>query len=50
MAKPKEDAYLDPEAKKSIDQIVDGLRRYLLLLVKNRTTHRERQAKGERRK
>jgi len=48
MAKPQED--LDPEAQESIDQIVEGLRRYLMLLVKDRATHREVQSKGERRK
>jgi hypothetical protein len=34
MAKPKKDFVLDPEVEASIDQIADGLRTYLRLLLK----------------
>jgi hypothetical protein len=37
MSKPKEKYVLDPEAEASIEQIAEGLRRYLrLLLVKEK--------------
>jgi hypothetical protein len=50
MAKRKDDFVLDPEAKESIDQIVEGLRRYLVLLVKDKTTLQEGQVKEGKRK
>ena len=38
MDEPREDFVLDPEAEASIDQIADGLRTYLRLLLKGMTT------------
>jgi hypothetical protein len=38
MNDPGEDFVLDPEAEASIDQIADGLRKYLRLLLKGMTT------------
>jgi hypothetical protein len=38
MDEPREDFILDPEAEASIDQIADGLRKYLRLLLKGMTT------------
>ena len=41
MDEPREGHVLDPEAEASIDQIADGLRTYLRLLLKGMTTSNE---------
>jgi len=49
MTKPEGELTLDPEAEASIEQIAEGLRRYLtILLRKEKASQRTGEAKKER--